>query len=79
MKNSEKTLDMIVNLCKSRGFVYAGSEIYGNCQKPGTGSSAKNSLGNFISIFFNYILGNKRAKAMPQKKNIFSGENFFCI
>ena len=29
MKNSEKTLDMIVNLCKSRGFVYAGSEIYG--------------------------------------------------
>ena len=29
MNNSEKTLDMIVNLCKNRGFVYAGSEIYG--------------------------------------------------
>ncbi len=29
MKNSEKTLDMIVNLCKNRGFVYAGSEVYG--------------------------------------------------
>ena len=29
MKNSEKTLDMIVNLCKSRGFIYPGSEIYG--------------------------------------------------
>ena len=29
MKNSEKTLDMIVNLCKIRGYVYAGSEIYG--------------------------------------------------
>ena len=29
MKNSEKTLDMIVTLCKNRGFVYAGSEIYG--------------------------------------------------
>ena len=29
MKNSEKTLDMIVNLCKSRGFVFPGSEIYG--------------------------------------------------
>ena len=29
MKNSEKTLDMIVNLCKNRGFVYPGSEIYG--------------------------------------------------
>ena len=29
MKNSEKTLEMIVNLCKNRGFVYAGSEIYG--------------------------------------------------
>ena len=29
MKNSEKTLDMIVNLCKARGFIYPGSEIYG--------------------------------------------------
>ena len=29
MKNSEKTLEMIVNLCKNRGFVYPGSEIYG--------------------------------------------------
>ena len=29
MKNSEKTMDKIVDLCKSRGFVYAGSEIYG--------------------------------------------------
>ena len=29
MENSEKTLDMIVNLCKTRGFVYAGSEVYG--------------------------------------------------
>ena len=29
MKNSEKTMEKIVALCKSRGFVYAGSEIYG--------------------------------------------------
>ena len=29
MKNTEKTLDHIVALCKGRGFVYAGSEIYG--------------------------------------------------
>ena len=29
MKNTEKTMDKIVTLCKSRGFVYAGSEIYG--------------------------------------------------
>ncbi len=29
MKNQEKTMEKIVNLCKSRGFVYAGSEIYG--------------------------------------------------
>ena len=29
MKNREKTLDMIVNLCKNRGFIYPGSEIYG--------------------------------------------------
>ena len=29
MKNTEKTLDQIVALCKGRGFVYPGSEIYG--------------------------------------------------
>ncbi len=29
MNNSEKTLDKIVALCKGRGFVYPGSEIYG--------------------------------------------------
>ena len=29
MKNTEKTLDAIVALCKGRGFVYPGSEIYG--------------------------------------------------
>lgn len=29
MQNSEKTMDQIVALCKNRGFVYAGSEIYG--------------------------------------------------
>jgi len=29
MKNTEKTMEQIVNLAKGRGFVYAGSEIYG--------------------------------------------------
>ena len=29
MNSSEKTMDKIVALCKNRGFVYAGSEIYG--------------------------------------------------
>ena len=29
MEQSEKTLDMIVNLCKNRGYVFPGSEIYG--------------------------------------------------
>ncbi len=29
MDNSKKTMDKIVALCKNRGFVYAGSEIYG--------------------------------------------------
>ena len=28
-KQCEKTLDTIVNLCKNRGFVFPGSEIYG--------------------------------------------------
>ena len=29
LKNTEKTMEKIVALCKNRGFVYAGSEIYG--------------------------------------------------
>ena len=29
MKNTEKTMEQIVALCKGRGFVYPGSEIYG--------------------------------------------------
>ena len=29
MKNTEKTTEKIVNLCKGRGFIFAGSEIYG--------------------------------------------------
>ncbi len=29
MKNSDKTMEKIVALCKGRGFVYPGSEIYG--------------------------------------------------
>ena len=29
MKNTEKTMEQIVALCKGRGFIFAGSEIYG--------------------------------------------------
>lgn len=29
LKNTEKTMEKLVALCKGRGFVYAGSEIYG--------------------------------------------------
>ena len=29
LQNSEKSMDKVVSLCKSRGFVYPGSEIYG--------------------------------------------------
>lgn len=29
LSNSEKTMDKIVSLCKNRGFIYSGSEIYG--------------------------------------------------
>ena len=29
MKNTEKTMEKIVTLCKGRGFIFAGSEIYG--------------------------------------------------
>ena len=29
LKNTEKTMDKLVALCKNRGFIFAGSEIYG--------------------------------------------------
>ena len=29
MNNTEKTMEKIVALCKNRGFVFSGSEIYG--------------------------------------------------
>ncbi|MBR5283873.1 MAG: glycine--tRNA ligase, partial [Clostridia bacterium] len=29
MNNSEKTMEKVVNLCKSRGYIFPGSEIYG--------------------------------------------------
>ena len=29
MENTEKKIDKIINLCKNRGYVYSGSEIYG--------------------------------------------------
>ena len=29
MKNTEKSMEKIVALCKGRGFVFPGSEIYG--------------------------------------------------
>ena len=29
MENSKKTMEKVVGLCKSRGFIFAGSEIYG--------------------------------------------------
>ena len=29
MQHDQKTMDQIINLCKNRGFIYAGSEIYG--------------------------------------------------
>ncbi len=33
MKNTEKSMEKLVALCKGRGFVYAGSEIYGGLAK----------------------------------------------
>ena len=36
MKNQEKTMDKIVALCKGRGFIFAGSEIYGGLPTLGT-------------------------------------------
>ena len=35
MTNQEKTMDKIVALCKGRGFIYAGSEIYGGLARNG--------------------------------------------
>ena len=36
MNNTEKTMEKIVTLCKGRGFIFAGSEIYGVFPTPGT-------------------------------------------
>ena len=36
MKNTEKTMEKIVALCKNRGFIFAGSEIYGGLATLGT-------------------------------------------
>ena len=44
LQNSEKSMDKVVSLCKSRGFVYPGSEIYGglaNAWDYGWGWSSK--------------------------------------
>ena len=43
MKNTEKTMEQIVALCKSRGFVYPGSEIYGGLSNSWDYGSALNS------------------------------------
>ena len=41
MKNTEKTMDKLVALCKGRGFIYPGSEIYGGLAiHKGIGKSA---------------------------------------
>ena len=40
MKNTEKTMDKIVALCKGRGFIFAGSEIYGGLLRQ-TGGAVK--------------------------------------
>ena len=37
LKNTEKTMDKLVALCKNRGYVFAGSEIYGGLAAPTTG------------------------------------------
>ena len=36
MNNNEKTMEKIVSLCKGRGFIFAGSEIYGGLSNTGT-------------------------------------------
>ena len=36
LKPEEKTMEKIVALCKNRGYVYPGSEIYGGLSNSGT-------------------------------------------
>ena len=52
MKNSEKTMEKIVALCKGRGFVFSGSEIYGEPLQRGSGRrhpDESSGLGGFRS------------------------------
>ena len=43
MKNTEKTMEKIVALCKGRGFIFAGSEIYGGLANPCARAGASSS------------------------------------
>ena len=47
MKNTEKTMEKIVALCKGRGFIFSGSEIY---QSSITLSARNRSLHSLQSI-----------------------------
>ena len=54
MENSKKTMDKIVALCKNRGFVYPGSEIYGGLANTWDygplGVALKNNIKNAPSL-----------------------------
>ena len=53
MENSKKTMDKIVALCKNRGFVYPGSEIYGGLANTWDygplGVALKNNIKNLMT------------------------------
>jgi glycyl-tRNA synthetase len=66
MKNNEKSMEKIINLCKKRGFIFQGSEIYGGLANTWDygflGAALKNNIKNmWIKKFvqenhFNFLI-----------------------
>ena len=56
MDNKQKTMEKVVALCKNRGFVYSGSEIYGGLANSWDYGPLGVSLKNNIKSLYDNLL-----------------------
>ena len=68
MEHSKKNFDSIVNLCKNRGFIFPGSEVYG-------GLANSWDYGPLGVEFKNNV---KRGRARDKKSAASSAALFLC-
>ena len=73
MKNTEKTMEKLVALCKGRGFIFAGSEIYGGLANTWDygplGAELKNNIKkSFNDIFIHHTPPQNADRAMFDPK-----------